>query len=254
MAKQESKPVKENFALPSSSADELKKILSSYARKGGDVSLEDIARVTGINVTNISRNNGFLADAGLIAGGKTKSCTDLGQRLGHAFDHERPDETKAGLVEMVRATPFLSELLDTVRMKKGMSEADFTSHILYAAGVGKDSRKSTGAHAITEFLAEAGLLTNSDGNLNVHTDTGNDTTPSKATASPSLPEANKTPVAAYVSDPIAPTTTPIVTSTNTTGPFTISINIQLELPASADPVVYENLFKSMKKHLLSGNE
>lgn len=31
----------------------------------------------------------------------------------------------------------------------------------------------------------------------------------------------------------------------------IHINIQLHLPATDDPSVYENLFKSLKKHLLS---
>jgi len=34
----------------------------------------------------------------------------------------------------------------------------------------------------------------------------------------------------------------------------IHINVQLHLPATNDPAVYDNLFKSLKKHLLSGKE
>lgn len=34
----------------------------------------------------------------------------------------------------------------------------------------------------------------------------------------------------------------------------IHINIQLHLPATTDPTVYDNLFKSLKKHLLSAEE
>jgi hypothetical protein len=252
MAKQDTKPTKEKFSLPSSSADELKKILSSYARKSGEVSLEDIARVTGINVTNVSRNSGFLTDAGLIAGGKTKTCTDLGQRLGHAFDHERSDEIKVGLTEMVQSTPFLSELLDTVRMRKGMSESDFASHILYAAGIGKDARKKAGAHAITDFLVQGGLLVSNDGNLTVGVTANNNVSSPQA-----APEPEQTESPAPPAKPISPnvsTTAPVISAATTSGPFSIAINIQLELPASTDPVVYENLFKSMKKHLLSGDE
>lgn len=252
MAKQDTKPTKEKFSLPSSSADELKKILSSYARKSGEVSLEDIARVTGINATNVSRNNGFLADAGLITGGRAKICTDLGQRLGHAFDHERPDEIKTGLAEMVQTTSFLSELLDTVRMRKGMSESDFASHILYAAGVGKDSKKKTGAHAIIDFLVEGDLLVNSDGNITVATTASNNVSSPQTAPEPEQPEAPAPQ--AKPAPPNAPAAAPVVSAATTSGPFSIAINIQLELPASTDPVVYENLFKSMKKHLLSSDE
>ena len=34
----------------------------------------------------------------------------------------------------------------------------------------------------------------------------------------------------------------------------LHINIQLHLPATNDPTVYDNLFKSLKKHLLSAEE
>ena len=34
----------------------------------------------------------------------------------------------------------------------------------------------------------------------------------------------------------------------------VHVNVQLHLPATNDPTVYDNLFKSLKKHLLSGKE
>jgi hypothetical protein len=55
-----------------------------------------------------------------------------------------------------------------------------------------------------------------------------------------------------------PTTSPsipmhptIVSSGKAIAPTEIHINIQLHLPPATDPTVFDNLFKSMKKHLLS---
>lgn len=51
------------------------------------------------------------------------------------------------------------------------------------------------------------------------------------------------------SSPIAPTPIPIAEKTKTIGE--IHINIQLVLPATTDPSIYDQLFESLKKHLLS---
>jgi hypothetical protein len=66
------------FNLPGSSLEENKKIIKGYSHAGENVSLDDLSKITGLHSTVISRNNKFLADLGLIAGGRSKKATELG--------------------------------------------------------------------------------------------------------------------------------------------------------------------------------
>lgn len=250
MAKQEAKASKESFPLPSSPFEELSTIIQAYGRKGDNVSLAEVSRLTGVSETTISRNNGFLMAAGLVTGGGAKSATDLGKRLGLALEHDQAEDVHTCVTEMVQNVQFLIDVLSPVRMKKGNTEAELVGHILYAAGVSKDSRKSPGAHAIVQLFLKAGLLTDDNGTLRLEAVSGQPakSTPNNGQEQPTEPAAQPAPVA----QPTA--SVPFTSTTAATGPFAIAINIQLELPASTDPAVYENLFKALKKHLLSGNE
>ncbi|OON67772.1 hypothetical protein [Hymenobacter sp. CRA2] len=251
MAKQDTKASKETFALPSSPYDELSRIIQSYARRGDNVSLADVARLSGLTEDTISRNNAFLTTSGLIAGGNAKSATDLGKRLGRALEHEQADDVRNCLAEMVQAVPFLTDLLSPARMKKGNTEAELVAHILYVADIPRtNTKKVTGAHAVVRILLEAGLLTDDNGTLRLQAGTPPQAEP--VSSNGQAPPAEPAPQPSNAAQPT--TSVPLTTAATTAGPFAIAINIQLELPASTDPTVYENLFKALKKHLLSGNE
>lgn len=250
MAKTETKASKETFPLPSSSFDELSTIVQAYGRKGDNVSLTELSRFTGINETTVSRNNGFLTAAGLVKGGNAKSATELGRRLGLALEHDQIEDVHACVMDLIQGVPFLADVISPVRMRKGNTEDELVGHILYAAGASKDGRKSAGAHAIVQLFLKAGLLIDDNGTLRVQQGQPQPVppTPDNGQAPPTEPAAQP----ATVAQPVA--SMPLTSATATAGPFAIAINIQLELPASTDPAVYENLFKALKKHLLSGNE
>lgn len=226
------------------------RIIQAYARKGDNVTLADAARISGLPEDTISRDNGFLMGTGLISGGNTKSATDLGKRLGRALEHDQTEDVRNCLIEMVQAIPFLTDLLSPGRMKKGNTEAELVSHIMYSAGVPKtNSKKATGAHAVVRLLLEAGLLIDDNGTLRLQTGQAQPAVSPlvNSQAQPAEPAAQPAPAAQSAAS------VPLTSTTTTAGPFAIAINIQL-LPASTDPAVYENLFKALKKHLLSGNE
>src|SRR3546814_11325607 len=78
---------KAGFKLPSSSLDEIFKVVQGYASVGKLASLSDITKNTGIHATIISKNVGFLLSLGLLAGGKNKAPPALGKNLVLAIMH-----------------------------------------------------------------------------------------------------------------------------------------------------------------------
>jgi len=51
--------------------------------------------------------------------------------------------------------------------------------------------------------------------------------------------------------PITPTIKEVAEIPTGVRPVTININIQLQLPATEDVTIYDNLFSALKKHLFS---
>ena len=249
MAKQDFKGSNDKFNLPSSSFDELKKLIQGYSKRADGATLDAIAKITGTSTDTVTRNNGFLTDAGLITGGNTKGSTELGKRLARAFEHDHKEAIVTSLREMVQGTPFLSDIPSTVRIKNGMSEADLVNHILYASNSAKNTKRVTGANAIVEMLVAADLLVDDNGTLRVQT-------------GKSTPEPTSTPTDTKEAPPVAEATNPGVSRPSTSqvvnalagNPVSIAINIQLHLPETENPAVYENLFRSLKKHLLANDE
>lgn len=66
---------KSGFKLPSSSLDEIFKVIQGYASFGKLASLSDISKNTGMHSTAISKNVGFLLSLGILEGGKNKGLT-----------------------------------------------------------------------------------------------------------------------------------------------------------------------------------
>ena len=60
----------ETLSLPGSSYEELCKIVKGYSHSGDNASLDDLAKLMGMNKSKISRNNKFLSEVSLIEGGQ----------------------------------------------------------------------------------------------------------------------------------------------------------------------------------------
>lgn len=153
------------FNLPGSSFEEVQKILRGYSSSPDQTSLDNLAKLVGLHKTIISRNNKFLTDIGLISGGVKKSATDLGKKLGRALDHKQETDAQSYWREAVQTNEKVSGLVTTVRIKGGMTEKDFSSHVLYVSGQKNTSGNKTGARCVVDVLLAANLLQEENGKL-----------------------------------------------------------------------------------------
>ncbi|MGB3478363.1 MAG: hypothetical protein WBB67_04300 [bacterium] len=230
---------KDKPRVPGSSLSEVKKIIMGYAHQDDAVDLEKIAKLTKVSTTSVSRNNGFLMQIGIIEGGKTKKCTEIGKAIGRALEVNLPNEVKKNWQKIIETSEFLSNLVSTVRMQQNnrMSVDDFLAHVLYAAGVVKNQFTMTGAKTILDILLEAELLNEIDGQLEV-------AKPATEEVEQPTIEVEDTGGREHVDQS---SKKPLIS-----GP-TININIQLELPETEKPEVYENLFKALRKYLMDSD-
>lgn len=240
------------FNLPGSSFDEVQRILKGYSNASDQASLDSLAKLVGLHKTTISRNNKFLTDIGLITGGMKKSATDLGRKLGRALDHNQEQDAKNYWKEAVQTNEKVSGLVTTVRIKGGMTEKDFSSHVLYVSGQKNTSGNVTGARCVVDVLVAADLLQENNGKLVV-------------SSSPPMKTPENVKPAVVASDASAakesengsgsePSAFPSVLSGIPTASNVIpqiAINIQLHLPETENAEVYEKLFKALRENLLA---
>jgi hypothetical protein len=243
-----------DFNLPGSSFEELQKILKGYSEAPEQTSLSQLSNLTGIHTTIISRNNKFLADMGLITGGIKKTTTDLGKKLGRALDHGQASDAQAYWKEAIQTNEKLAGLVSTVRIRGGMSQSEFSNHVLYVSGQKKSPGSKTGARCVVDVLLAAHLLTEENDKLIVAAAPRSETVLSGEREVPttllssSVPQENEPAGRSRAEAPHS--TEPRVTiGDNLTAQ--IAINIQLHLPETENAEVYEKLFKALREHLFN---
>jgi hypothetical protein len=236
----------DKLSLPVSSFRELVKIIKGYSSAGDEVTLDEMTKLVAMNRTRVSANNKFLAEIGLIQGGRRKSVTPLGKKLGRALDMKREDEAKEAWQEALRSNETMANLVTTVRIKGGMTAEDLASHILFVSGEKNTKGNRTGARTVVEILKESGSFEESDGLLHV-------AAPEAAPSGfpPALP---KKPDESVQPEPEAPETTTKRAQVLSAAHPSITINIQLQLPETENAEVYEKLFKALRTHLLNPDE
>jgi hypothetical protein len=235
----------EEFNLPGSSFEEVQKILKGYSLAADNANLDSLSKLTGLHPTIISRNNKFLSDIGLITGGMKKTTTDLGKRLGRALDHNQLEDSRRYWKEAVQTNEKVSGLVTTVRIKGGMSEKDFSDHVLYVSGQKNNSGNRTGARCVVDVLVAGELLEEKDGILSVVSPSSEPEIVTMTTSSFSQKSERPAPTSQI---PIA--TKSSTQLTNQGSVLQVSINIQLHLPETENAEVYEKLFKALREQLL----
>lgn len=160
----------DNFKLPGSSYEEIVKIIKAYAsgKQGQSMSLDLLRQSTGIDKSNISRNNGFLIQLEIITSGKIKAATDVGFKLGRAYTHGINDEIKHVWLEIIENDEFLSRMLSAIKIRGGMDRTSFISHILYSAGTNPNANSKAGANTIIEIFKLVELINEVDGKLQIN--------------------------------------------------------------------------------------
>lgn len=241
----------EEISLPSSSRGELEKIIKGYGHVGKEVDLDTLSKLTAIGKTTISPNNPFLTQVGIISGGKKKQITEPGKKLSRALDHNIQEQVSASWREIVRGNEFLSNVVSTIRIKGGMTPDDVMGHILFASGAKNTKANRTGAKTVTDLLILSGLVEETNGKLQVaspipQTSKTEENTGSNGTTTLGESPANTVNGAASV----VPTIVQVPSSASALP--TIAINIQLQLPETDKPEVYDELFKALRRHLFPG--
>ena len=234
-----------HFKVPGSSYQELIKIIKGYAKlkKGG--TLGDLASLLATGKTSISPNNPFLVSVGIIGGGNIKEITDLGKELASALEYEQTSEIQSGWRKAVQNNEFLSNLISTIRIKKGMSADNLSKHILSTNRLKKHKRNLTGANTIIDILRESGLVHVDEKTSKLKVSTESTPDVSGKQEPENSQQAKET--GGMVDDPKGHD----ITTNKESGlrPI-ININIQLEIPEAKDPSIYENLFKALRTQLL----
>ena len=157
----------ENFKLPSSSYEELIKIIKAYAtgKVGIPMSLDTIAQTTGMDKTIVSRNNGFSVQLGFIFEGNKKSPTQLGSDLGRAYSLNMSEEFVRIWKTSIENDEFLTRMLSAVKIRNGMDKSGFVNHILYSSGNSNNNGTRTGANTIIEIYKTANFIIEDDGKI-----------------------------------------------------------------------------------------
>ena len=237
----------EKFKLPGSSFDLLKKIIVGYANAKGDASIEDLAKLTTISKFIISKNNLFLSAVNIISGGNKKSITPSGAKLARALEHNQTEDITKFLTEIISSNSFLSNLLTTIRIKGTFTKSELSKHILYVSGEKDTTDNRTGTNAVIDFLEQSGLVDEEDGKLKVVN-----------IKKQIQPEPEKKIIKGnefeQINETVKPNNAHFPEIINLNNVPSISINIQLQLPETDDPTVYENLFKALRRYLMTQDE
>lgn len=235
--------------LPSNSYDVIKKIIIAYSHAGENTTLDDISKLAVMATSVVSRNNRFLGDLGIISGGNKKTATELGIKLGRALEYTQESETVDSWQEAISRCEVVAKIVTSVRIKKAMTREELAKHILYTSGQANTKTHRRGANTIIDILNVAGHLIEEDGQLKVRASSEedqNDSTSSGEQDNDKTVEIGVTPE--LVENPSSKLRSNLPVSP------TIALNIQLHLPDSQNPEVYDNLFSSLRKHLIDTDE
>lgn len=180
----------ENFKLPGSSYDEFIKIILAYAsgKAGQAMSLDVVAQYASMDKTIVSRNNGFLVQSGLVSEGNQKAATELGIKLGRAYQLKMTDEVAKLWREIIENDEFLTRMLSAIRIRKTMEKTAFVNHIVYSSGSTAGKNSKTGALTLVELFKIAGFISEQDGQVTAIEETNS------MTEFVSSAEQNETPI------------------------------------------------------------
>lgn len=232
----------DKFKLPQSSYEELCKIIMAYGQHEEPASNPEISRISSLHPTIISRNAGFLTAIGVLESGQKKSLTSIGKNLSHALDHQESGEISDLWSEIVLNNDFLSKLLSAIRIRNGMDEQTFISHIAYSAGQPKKPQFMTGSRSIIDILRIAALIKEVDGKI---------LTDSNKTAEKAIESARNEMISKYdipeIGDPHDPTTISYETIFGTDIRIQINVNVDCK-PAEIESVGVKlrGMLKSIK--------
>jgi hypothetical protein len=181
----------DGFRLPTSSYEELARIIRAYGREPREAGPPQIARTAGTPASEVSRNSGFLLGIGILEQGsaRKKSLSDSGRDLAMAIEHQMPEEVARAWRSLIQSDEFLSRIVTAVDIRNGMERESLHAHIAFSAGQPRTPRTMTGARTVAAILENAGLIKEADGKY-VPTDAQQKSVPEKGSASKAESQAS----------------------------------------------------------------
>jgi hypothetical protein len=118
-----------------------------------------------VHQSSVSRNNGFLAQIGILQGESKKLITRRGRALALALARKDAEEIRQHWRAIVATNEFLQNVVAAVKLREGMLYPTVQAYVAHAAGQPRNKPVMTGAGAIVEILKTAGLLREEAGEL-----------------------------------------------------------------------------------------
>jgi hypothetical protein len=152
--------------MPNSSWATLQKILRAYnaVRDREKPTVQDIAELAGIHRPNVSANNNFLRDLGLLREDGNK-LSELGTLLATGLDLNNGTMISEGIQESVRRSSGLSKLIDMFRARGTMTYETFEGQVVTLARLTAKSLGLSYVGTLADYLTEGGLIREEGDNL-----------------------------------------------------------------------------------------
>jgi hypothetical protein len=157
-------PISDKFAMPYSSWDAVQKILRAYNAASGyeKPTVNDIAKLAGIQRPMVSANNNFLRELGLLQAEQNK-LTPIGIRLATGIELGNESMVTEALQDSVRYSAGLSQLLNTLRARGTMTVESFKGHLITVAQLKSNSPTLNYIRTVIDYLEAADVIqTNGD--------------------------------------------------------------------------------------------
>lgn len=155
----------EKFKLPGSSYVEIIKMIRAYGsgKVGMPCSLDDISKMSAVDKTQISRNNGFLIEVGLLQEGKNKAPTEICSNLAKAYSLNLSEKIAEIWKKIILENNFLNSMINVITLKSSMQKSDYIGHLIYSSGCTNTNNSKAGATALIEIFKTSNILIEDNG-------------------------------------------------------------------------------------------
>jgi hypothetical protein len=232
------------FNVPSNATvDRLNQIIVGWYRSKAHespVPNAEVTKRTGVPETEVSRQNGFFQDVGLLAKESNMfRLTALGTEYAKFLDYGQLEEAKSTLRKVFRQWSSFQQVFDYVDLKGPLSKEDFLARIGLAAEKKPSGGTRTGMIALIDLLLFAELLVQQDSLVGLNKQLFKE----ELTPELKLPVGEKT----------APSSVRVVRGVPTsTSDLPLRLELTLKLDNTLDLVKLKEFLKAIREVLLEG--
>jgi hypothetical protein len=157
------------FAMPGSSWDMLKRIIKAYyaAQESKEITVESIAKLSGIVRPVISSNNNFLRSIGIVEQSRYK-LTPIGVRLAMGLSRDNASVITGALNEIIDKADKLKQIVKTVQARGTMNEDAFRVEMMLMLGLSEKSPGLSRLRTLMDLLYESKILIEREGKVSFH--------------------------------------------------------------------------------------